>query len=276
MAKAKAPDGGESLPKGCGGKPQNARTASARAPKKRNRKVEWPPRHPISDFEQIAKSVVAKSVVVDPPRWLAEHLRRWSSSILLDYAVEDRQPARAEMRAILAEISRAALLLQRALGEPTVREFLDAGGNGPIPAPGNLDAALVDVRDRAERASLFPTLVNAKGKTKAGPGRAALEGAISPQTYCALLVAETWKHFGGDYPGARNQKAAKAAEDYWRLSGCERRSWSRKPLNAWRPHFETARSAKLDGWRAEYRRHLIEAAAQARALEPENRTEGGM
>jgi hypothetical protein len=93
--------------------------------------------------------------------------------------------------------------------------------------------------------------------------------------YCALLIAEAWKFFRGDYPGSRNAEAARAAEEYWRLAGCERQSWGGKP-NAWRPHFEEAESQNIEELRREYIRHLKESAAQAAALEPEPQSQRGI
>jgi hypothetical protein len=223
------------------------------------------------DFEPVAELLTPK-----PPAWLAEQLYRWAPSVRLDQAVQMHQPSRADMRTNLAKINSAAELLSRELAKPAVREFLEPRTMGPIQKFGYLQRMLLDICDRAERASQSPALVNAEGQTKAGKGRAVPEGTSSPQVYCALVIAETWKFFKDNYPGSRNAEAARAAEEYWRLAGCERQSWGDKPLNAWRRHFEEAASQNMDELRREYIRHLNESAAHAAMLEPETQPDPGL
>jgi hypothetical protein len=263
MAKAKPPHGGGNKQPGAGAAPPRPGTKPVP-------EIKLPPGDSPRDFESIAELIAA-----DPPAWLAEQLCRWAASVLLDQAVQKHQPSRGDMRTSLVEVKNAAKVLLRALGTPAVCEFLEPRAIGPIPTLGDLQRMLIDLDDRAERGSQSPALVNAQGKTKAGTGRAVPEGAISPQVYCALMIAEAWKHFRGDYPGSRKVEAARAAEDFWRLTGCERQSWSDKPLNAWRRHFEAAETADQDELRGEYIRHLNESAAQAAALEPEPHPEQG-
>jgi hypothetical protein len=180
------------------------------------------------------------------------------------------------MRTILAEVKSSTELLLRALGTSAVREFLEPPVVGPIPTLGHWQRMLLDICDRTKRASQSPALVNAEGQTKAGKGRAVPEGTILPQVYCALVIAEAWKHFRSEYPASRNAEAARAAEEYWRLTGCERQSWSDKPLNAWRPHFQEAASQNVDELRGECIRHLKESAAHAATLEPETQPHQGI
>ena len=137
-----------------------------------------PPGNSACDFEPIAKLLTP-----DPPAWLAEHLCRWAPSLRLDRAVQSHQPSRAEMLTILAKVKSSAELLLRAVGTSAVREFLEPRDIGPIPTLGYLQRMLIDLCKRSERASQSPALVNAKGQTKAGTGRAAPEGTISPQVY---------------------------------------------------------------------------------------------
>ena len=188
------------------------------------------------------------------------------------YAAEILQPSRAEMRAILTKVAEAASVLVTALGSSAIVEFLDLGADEPLLAPGNLRAPLLDIRDRAAAASRSPTLVDSKGRTKAGRGRALPKAGISAKTYCALLIAETWLYFRGDYPPPGNKKAKEAANIYWRLAGGEGH-WGE---DTWRRHFREAsgdQSAEIKSLRAEYQRHLRESAHQAQALE--DPTEGG-
>jgi hypothetical protein len=161
------------------------------------------------------------------------------------------------MRHRLGKIGEAALLLCRELGQPAIREFLEVPPAVPIENMGLLDKGLRDLAGRANRASKATSLVNKAGKSKAGRSRAAPPGAISAQTYCALLIAETWKYFRGRDPAPRNKQAAKAADAYWRAAGCERITWGEDPLNAWRYHFGKARTAEaIGGICADHSRHL--------------------
>lgn len=253
-----------------------ARSAPSKRSKRKN--SSYPDLSKVGSPSVEAFEPIAQLIAPDPPMWLKEHLRRWRSSILSTYAVETRQPSRKYMRKMLTDVEEAASLLIRVLGASALVKFLDVGADQPLPAPGNLRAMLVDLRDRAKTASGSPALVNSEGRTRAGKGRASPKATISAQTYCALLIAETWKHFRGDYPSPRNKQAAEAVDIYWRLSGGERQSWGNDKLIAWRRHFHEAgkfRSDEASTLRAEYRRHLPECAAQARALGAEDASGDG-
>ena len=84
-------------------------------------------------------------------------------------------------------------------------EFLNAAATTPLDAPHKFQIVLGELQIRASRALKLSNLVNSKGKTKAGRGRALPDGAISGQTYCALLIAEIWKRFHGEYPPSSNR-----------------------------------------------------------------------
>ena len=217
---------------------------------------------PVEAFEPVAQLITPK-----PPIWLKEHLRRWLP--MYPYAAEILQPSRAETRAILTKVAEAASVLIKALRSSAIVEFLDLGADEPLRAPGNLQAPLVDIRDRAAAASRSRALVDSKGRTKAGRGRALPKAGISAKTYCALLIAETWLYFNGNYPLPRNRQAEEAADIYWRLAGGKRHLGIDK-LIAWRGHFQKAsndRSAEMMDLRADYQRHLRRSAEQAQALE---------
>lgn len=218
----------------------------------------------LEPYQEIAQTIAED----ETPAWLAEHLRRWAPSIFVGRAVEKRQPSRSEMRRCLVKIKDAASLLQRALAEPATREFLEADPFQAIENIGGLDWVLKDLADRADRASRSPALTTKTGKTRAGRGSATPTGAYSAQTYCALLVAEIWKYFRGNYPAPRNRQAAQAADGLWRAAGGERNGWGDDPLNAWRRHFICARAVDDDNMRAEIQRHLDEARRHSKLLSP--------
>ncbi len=269
MAKGSLRSGVDSATKAPATKKKNAKAASPKAPKKNDREVESPPPRSVEEFEPIAKILMD-----NPSSWLAEHLRGWSTSVLINYAVETRQPTRIEMRAMLSKIADGASLLIRGLGYMALVEFLDAGAAKAPHDPGKLQALLVDLRDRAQAASKLPALVDDMGKSQSGRGRAVTKVAFSAQTYCALLIAETWKYFKGAYPPPRNRRAQEAADNYWRLA-CGKRNptWGNDEFVAWRRHLKNAcemRSEEADKLRAECLRHLRESEASAKILDPEN------
>ena len=212
------------------------------------------PSSDIKDFVAIAQLIAG----ADAPPWLSEHLRRWIGSLFVNRGVEQRQPTRAEMRKILAGIETAATTLSNALASPPVLEFLGTQPLGPIRKREDLSRDLADLASRAKRAADFKILVTAEGVTKAGRGKALLPGTILSRAYCALIVAETWKHFHDSYP-SRSLKAAAAAEALWRAAAGNMQHWGDEPLNCWRYHFQKAREHAAEKLRAEYRRHLLES-----------------
>jgi hypothetical protein len=220
------------------------------------------PSSEIEDFVCIAQSIGGDSA----PAWLPEQLRKWTGSIFLDRWVEVKQPARAEMRSILRNVGGSAGLLLRALGSPPVREFLEAAPNGPIQNIGRLTHDLEDLVFRANQANRSTSLATSTGATKAGRGKAAPAGAISPPIYCALIVMETWKFLRGAEPRPRNKKAAAAAEALWRAAGGDAHSCGEEPLARWRHHFKTARLVPTVDLRVELRRHLIESERSSSLL----------
>ena len=194
----------------------------------------------------------------------------------MSQAVERRQPTRAEMLAKLKRIRNAAAILRHELGDASVCEFLSEGGSQPLDAAQKFQMIVGELEIRAERASKLPNLVNKKGRTKAGQGRAQPDGAISTQTYCAMFIAEAWKWFRQEYPAPRNRDAAKAIELYWNLVGGQRNTWGGDPLNAWRPHLKEAAKIPPDQKdRAEIRRHLRINAMDADTINSEAAMEDG-
>jgi hypothetical protein len=238
--------------------------SAAKRALQRERKSHLLPAYSLEAFRPLAALIIS-----DPPDWLVEHLRQWSSSIYLSDGVELRQPTRTEMRNILGKVREAAGLLQQALAEPSVCDFLDAGGNEPLNAPVKLQILLGEIKLRADRASEQTNLVNEKGRGKPGRGRAQVGEVISTRVFCAILFAEAWNRVWGEFPAPRNLKAAQALELYWDLCGCERDSWGDEPHNAWRDHLATAASAPADKERAGFRRHMHELSRHANSLQPD-------
>jgi hypothetical protein len=87
------------------------------------------------------------------PRWLAEHLQRWAASVMLDGAVHAKQPGRAEVRARLQKLRRAAEAIERAIHDDAVAAWLLTDEFGPMPNLAGIDAVLKEIRRRADLAS---------------------------------------------------------------------------------------------------------------------------
>jgi len=206
---------------------------------------------------------VAELITPDPPDWLARHLWSWAPCMRMGYAVELLQPKRAEMVRVLRKVKEAAALLERALAAPSVVEFLNEGGSEPLDAPSKFQMVLGELRIRADRALKLPSLVNAKGKARAGRGPALPDAAIPTQIYYAIFISEAWKWFHGEYPAPRNERAAKAIDLYWELSGGIRQSWGSAPWKAWRHHLKVAAKTPAEQDRAEFRRHMNEDVRHA-------------
>jgi len=219
---------------------------------------------PVEAFEPVARLVAPM-----PPDWLKECLRRWGTSVMSADGVRTVQPTRASMRLMLKKIEKATTLLITAFANGAVVEFLDLGGDHALQDPGGLQSILVELRNRAVAASQSSALVDSRGRTKAGRGRAAPKPTSSAQTFCALLIAEAWRFFRGEYPAPRNRRAAEAADLLWELAGRERQPWGDDALAAWRRHFREARedqSEEMERMRSEFRRHLRESQHQEELL----------
>jgi hypothetical protein len=89
----------------------------------------------------------------NPPRWLAKHLQRWSSSIFLDGNVRAKQPGKAEARDRLQKLSEAVGLALRELHDPDVIPLLLAEKFGPLSDNAGFDAVLREIQRRADAAS---------------------------------------------------------------------------------------------------------------------------
>jgi hypothetical protein len=165
---------------------------------------------------------------------------------------------REEMRSTLLEVENAALLLTEALAPSWTREFLDASSRGPIVDPERFVRALEDLSDRASEARDGPDLATASGLTKPGPGKARPH-AMSPQTLCAIMIWDAWKHVHGAEPGLKSHPLAEATEAYWRSAGGQGHHYGEEPLASWRHHFKKAAASQAGDFRAEWRRHLVEA-----------------
>jgi len=95
----------------------------------------------------------------NPPRWLAKHLQRWSSSVMLDGMVHAKLFGKAEAHARLRSLSEAAGLVDREFHDPVIFEHLVANEFGPMPEFKGVDTVLEEIRRRADIASSRPALL---------------------------------------------------------------------------------------------------------------------
>jgi len=235
-------------------KPEIADAGFFIMPKLPNAKPWSTPRHHRADYEALAKMITA-----DPPRWFVDYLTRSMPSALLARAVDYFQSTRSEIRNELAKGEEAAEFLRQLLGKSGARDFLDEAGTEPLGATGANDKFLADIALRAKVAAKSPALVDSKGNTKRGRGPAMPEGAISAQTYCALIIAEAWRWFHGKYPPPRKQNAIDAADLLWRLTGGQIPTLKKEASETWRIELQKVRLIKAQNQITEIRRQLKQA-----------------
>ena len=211
----------------------------------------------LDDFINVARLICDS----DAPPWLADQLWRWNGWLYSDRHVEKIRPTRPQMRSTLLEVENAAFLLTEVLAPSWVREFLEASPHGPIVDPERLIRALEDLSYRASQAQNSHDLATKAGATKPGPGKARPEG-MSPQTLCAVMIWEAWKHVHDEEPRPKNRRLAEATEAYWQTTGREGHHFGKEPLAFWRHHFKKAAASTVKDFRTEWRRHLVEAERQ--------------
>jgi hypothetical protein len=122
------------------------------------------------------------------------------------------------MRATLTKVGEAATFLLSALRDVPTLEFLEQEGSVQIENRGGLENTLRVLGERAVLAAASPRIA-AKSKVMKGCGRALPTNALSPKTFCAIIISEAWNFVHDKYPAPRNIKAAAAADAYWRASG---------------------------------------------------------
>jgi hypothetical protein len=208
-----------------------------------------PPNGQGEDFQQIALLFTP-----NPPEWLNEYLEFLSCCVWREWVLEEEKPTRAELLHTLDEVKNAVEFLMKVLGRGDFLEFLFTEDR-PLSLPKMLNflMRLRDVYVLADDASHSPKLVGQDGKPRPGRGRAYPTNTLLARTYCALVIAVTWKHFNGNYPPPRNRRAAKAAEALWQVSlGTKSGIGGNDVLAAWRPHFRKAQSLEAGKRRTEF------------------------
>ena len=207
-----------------------------------------PPDHWGKDFQPIALLLTP-----NPPQWLKECLHLFCCAVWTDWVLVEEQPTRAQLLQTLVEVRGAVDLLMKILVRADLLAFLGSEDRLiSLPRIMILQMNLKDICDRASIACQSPELVDKDGKARPGQGRAYAAKRLSTRTYCALVIAECWRRFDGNYPPPRNRKAAEAAEVLWQMAiGKKSGIGGTDVLAAWRSHFRKAESPEADSKRAE-------------------------
>jgi hypothetical protein len=216
-----------------------------------------PTRMSVQTFEHFVE--VARLIAGDKaPEWLPRLLHFWMGDVHRARLFEQARPTRSQMRERLSRFEAASSLITEELESPWVPEFLEVDPYDPLPNLDQIIGVLEDLAYRANRAGTSVVLANEAGTTKAGSGRARPATSVSAQTYCAMIILETWKFIHGVEPLPKSGKAEEAAEAYWRTAGGRAHRSGDDPFASWRYHFRLAREGKAKAIVAEYRRHLVE------------------
>jgi hypothetical protein len=215
-------------------------------------------------FQDVARLV---SKGKDPTDGLALHFRYWAWPMEAFPNVEPTPPIkRRAMIDALTALNSAADTILGGLHDGQQMAFVMAPKFEQFDRIA-LHSQLLDLKRRCIDSINSPALSSAKGGGKPGPGSAS---QTTLRKYCASVILLAWQTLHGEYPGSRNPSAAEAAEAFFRLASApagkpemqlqpkiRRRSRVQKgrrqsiaavssnpnnPLNAWRRHFELARS----------------------------------
>jgi hypothetical protein len=208
------------------------------ATKKSSKKPRAPNRRPTHNFADIAR-ILAGS---DAPPWLPGFLEWWSQGVRHDILVDEYRPSKRKTVKRLLGVEQAVAVLQRELGNPSIRNLLEAAKT-----PRRIHVAITDLKDlsaRAEIARSSPELVGKSGRTKSGPGKPDVPDVFNAKALCAARIFEAWRLLNGRAPGISNLKAAEAAQAYWLAAGGASNG-AGDPKNGWYDYFKVVRDNEM-------------------------------
>jgi hypothetical protein len=197
------------------------------------------------------------------PPWLPQLLRAWGLEVAGDRELQEALPSKASLRKRLLEGQGAAERITGLLNDAPAMVFLEAESGIRVDNIVRFEIDLNTFARAAELAAASQAISQAGGKTKRGRGKAIARTTLSPKTFCALIVAETWLSVQGNYPAPRNREAAAAAQAYWLACGGAPSGRGSDTRTGWSHHFREAQSAATRSLRAEVQQHCAE---RARAL----------
>jgi len=181
---------------------------------------------------------VAESISPDRPHWLASTLHWWQPGLLVDCLIEEQGPGPDPGSWTQAEMCTVELAKLNETWSPNI-------SSGAYTRSFGLQH-LAEMR-----------LMIGRGQPRA-----------TAKVLCALRIAEAWRHVHGRHPGTKNEKAAAAAEAYWRTCG----DHAVGSLASLRYHFRIARKAAglshIAGVIGTWRRDLAQNKRRGRAPWP--------
>ena len=217
-------------------------------------------------FEDVAKFLCRGA---QPNQKLVQHFGRWARP-MEDYPQVPLTPpmSRKEVVEALKVLDEAANTLLAALLNGQQTHFVMSAEFPPFDRMAMI-RLLTDLRGRC-RVSINSPMLSSKGRVKSGPETYPGYGA-DPRLFCASAILLAWRVVHGDYPGASNPWATKAAEALFHLVEPRRppRRRTKKskkkdhdPLNAWRRPFKEVRKRQpllggLHDWYVESVRSAI-------------------
>jgi hypothetical protein len=195
--------------------------------------------------------------------WLAAHLEWWAQGVQHDRFFDQHRLTTSQTIEELSEVMEAVAILERNLGNPSIRNLLvTAGRPNQILIP---TATLRDLNRRAEITLSSPILIGKDGKGKRGHGKPSVPDVFDAKTLIAARILELWRFLNKHEPGVTSKSAAAAAQAYWLACGGTSMSFG-NPLNGWKRHFKIAkdRAGSIGLKRLIWWRDLIQCARRGR------------
>lgn len=197
----------------------------------------------------------AEILVTPAPSWLVDVLSDFSFEVVSQHSIDEITRTRKEtFDSVSAAQEMAAGLIDFLRGP---------GGPGFIAAHASevseeFQLQLADLLQKflggpyAVRASML----DKKGRMRAGRGKALLRGVMSARYICAAIVSEAAAFVAqhGFEPASKTD-LYRAATHLW-TSWIGLKGWGNSRLPSWKSYFEAASDDRLAGLRAEVRRHL--------------------
>lgn len=207
-------------------------------------------------FSDVARLIAPKTT----PSWLPDLLAAYGREIAQDRGIQESLPSKASMRSRLLSSKEAAERIISLLNDQITMLFMSTESGIRLQNEVLFELQLKQFVKATELAAASPMIAAAGGKTKRGRGKAVVHTAPLPKSFCALVIAETWRFARGRLPAPRNQEAASVAQAYWLACGGTAKGWGADRRTGWSYYFRDARSGSMRTMRAEVRQQCTEYA----------------
>jgi hypothetical protein len=205
-------------------------------------------------FAEVARLIAPK----DTPSWLPDLLAAYGREIAQDRDILEALPSKAAMRNRLLDSKEAAERIISLLNDQMTIFFMYTESGIRLQNAVQFESQLKQFVKATELAAASPMVAAAGGKTKRGRGKAMVRTAPLPKSFCALVIAETWRFARRRRPAPRNQEAASAAQAYWLACGGTAKGWGADRRTGWSYYFRDARSGSMRMMRADVRQKCTE------------------